>query len=846
MGRSQNKSYAICAVYDTETCNYGKGNESRAYPILFIDNDIRNIDLYNYEVDKNDKVNFYRYENEYLTQLDNYIEWGKFFKVVPIVCAYNLMFDLQPLMEKLDKAYKIEANAQSSTNVYTLDLYDKSGKNLLLRFWDTFHLEMRGLKAMGATCGIEKATGDWDYTLTRTPETPLTDLELYYAKRDVQVIPAYLRYLLHANEWMRQDMLGNRVLTKTSIVRQMAKHEIAPLKIDKQNGKKLTLEKAFMNLCKAQLPGSFHQYCIRKGCFRGGFTFTAAATANVVVENVASLDVTSMHHTFINGRYVPLDFKRVEPRVLETGYQHVLSRTTEQVLANYHKPFDYAFHAVIKFDNIRLRKGSCFEKWGIALESQAKFQKETMPGTDIGEDPKNALQENVVKSYGYYDKFTKATFAFGKLYEAEQVKLHLNELELWCLSRVYEWDSHEILFGEMTINWKIPPDYVTLQSNILYEMKNAAKFINNHYHEGEPYLYNIPSTIPDGIAESLKNGTCSNQFFESWYVSTVKGMFNGIYGTQAQDVYKPGFTCVDGELKVDATTCTTEKNWEEKQPKTCKVFYNYGMRIVGGSRMHLVIAMELLDGYFNGRVRITGGDTDSMKVACDEDVTDEELLEALRPIATASKKAIDECMKRMRVQWPEFASNLTGIGSFDIEGAGDGDRWAHHMEAWNKARVSECNGHSHITCAGLSRPENSYTIENFIDELLSNGNDIEKVFKTVLGYNVIVNNSIAHALEGHKPKAGDVFHQEVTDYLGNTCEVNAHESQALYPVGRVLGETSKASNLQTVHFLRERYNRQVDTNDRYLYAPSADYPRATVQGFDGYGIGILMEGIEHD
>lgn len=844
MGRSISRKYAICSVYDTETCNYGQGKNMRAYPILFIDNDIRDVDLYHYECDENDRVSFYRHEDEYLARLAEYIEWGEFFKVVPIVCAYNLMFDLQPLMENLDKSYKIQANAQSSTNVYTLDLYDKQDDSkLLLRFWDTFHLEMRGLKAMGETCGLAKATGDWDYTLTRTPETPLTEQELYYAKRDVQVIPAYLKYLLHANEWMQQKELGNRVLTKTSIVRQMAKHNIAPLKLDKRNGKKLTLEKAFMEMCKRQLPNSFHQYCLRKGCFRGGFTFTAAATANEVVHNVASLDVTSMHHTFINGRYTPLDFKQVSPDTLETAYQHVLNQSREQVLSSYHKPFKYAFHAIIQFDNIRLKKGSCFEKWGIALEAQAKFQKELAPGIDIGNDPRNILQDNVVKSYGYYDKYTEATFAFGKLYEGKEVKLHLNELELWCLSRVYEWDSHKIILGECTINWKIPPDYVTLQSNILYEMKNAAKFINNHYKEGEPYQYDIPATIPDGIAEGLKDGSCSNQFFEAWYVSTVKGMFNGIYGTQAQDVYKPAYTCVDGELMVDAATCTTQKNWEEKQPKTCKVFYNYGMRIVGGSRMHLVIAMELLYEYFGNRVRITGGDTDSMKVACDESVTDSELLEALDPIAVASKSAIDECMSRMRTQWPEFASSLKGIGSFDIEGAGSGDRWTNHMEAWNKARVSECNGHSHITCAGLSRPEKAYTIERFIDDLLAAGNGAEEVFPLVLGYNVNVDNSIAHALEGHKPKATDKFHQRVRDYLGNVRTVNAHESQALYPVGRVLGETEKPGNADTVHFLRTRYKREVSTSVRYLYAPNKEYPKATVQGVTENGIGILMEGV---
>lgn len=808
--------YAICAVYDTETCNVGCGSKTRAYPILFIDNDIRDINLYEYKEERDDKVSFYRHETEYIDRLHEYIAWGHVCNCVPIVCAYNLMFDLQPLMELLSNEFEIRANAQSSTNVYTLDLCEEESERVLLRFWDTFHLEMRGLKAMGETCGLVKATGDWDYSLTRTPDTPLTELEYYYAARDTQVIPAYLRYLLHANEWMRQDELGVRVLTKTSIVRQMARHNIAPIVISKRDGKKLKLDKAFESMCIAELPKSFSSYALRKGCFRGGFTFTSARYASVVVRNVASLDVTSMHHTFINGRYVPTGFRIAMPSELEKCYQLIVNTTRDELLARYHKPFDYAFHARIRFRTVRLRKGTCFDEWGIALSSTAKFKRVISAGNDVGTDPRNVAQENEVRREGWHDTYTNARFALGKLYAADEVVMHLTELELWAFSRVYEWDSHECVFGEVSGKWKIPPDYVTLQSNLLFEMKNDAKRISKTYKEGVPYMEYIPSTIPDGIADMLRDGTCTEQFFESWYTSTVKGMFNGIYGTMAQDVYKPSYKCVDGELVVDRATVTTKENWEERQPKRCKVLYTYGMRIVGGSRVHLVIAMELLFEALGNRVRVCGGDTDSMKVSCDDDVTDDELQAALEPLAVASKMAMDTCMKRMREQHPDMASQLTGIGSFDVEGCGDGTRWAWHMDAWNKARISMSDGRCHITCAGLSRPEGSYTIEMFVNDLVAAGHGIADVFQLVLGYNVTVGNQISHSLEGHHPSAHDVFDNDVTDYLGNISHVTAHESNALYPTPRVLGETAKPTNMQTVRFLRDRYGRDVDTSQRYL------------------------------
>ena len=35
------KKLEIAAIYDTETTNIGKGEDTRAFPILFIDNDIQ-------------------------------------------------------------------------------------------------------------------------------------------------------------------------------------------------------------------------------------------------------------------------------------------------------------------------------------------------------------------------------------------------------------------------------------------------------------------------------------------------------------------------------------------------------------------------------------------------------------------------------------------------------------------------------------------------------------------------------------------------------------------------------------------------------------------------------------
>lgn len=809
------KEYRLAAIFDTETTNIGEGAETRAYPILYIFNDLRNTPLESYTPDTDD-VRFYRHTSEALTYIDDLITYGHAHGFVPIIAAYNLMFDMQTLMVELAQSYTIEVNAQTATSVYTLDLCIDG--NVVCRFWDTFYLEMGGLRAMGETCGLPKAVGDWDYSLVRTPETPLTEEELFYARRDVQVIPQYLQWLLRANHWLTPDMLGCRVLTKTSLVRQMARREIGGRRVTLQGGKKITLQRAFEMTCNQEFPKNYESYALRKACFRGGLTFTSAKTASVVVDNVASFDVTSMHHAFINGRRLPVKFAVVPPEILQIACLRIVDTPLEDVLRNYSDPFRTGLHVAISFTNLRLRKNTCFADWGIAICPRSKFVKTLQADTDYSNNERAKTQENSIRARGYVDSAVNPTFAFGKLYQADECILHVNEIELWNVAQVYEFDEMRVLYGEATTKTIVPPDYVTLQSNMLFARKTDVKNLIKHYHEGLPYAGDIPESIPEGIARDARAGTLSVKFLQSYYGSTVKGQFNGIYGTQAQDIMKADYRVTGtGELEVDKATVCTPENFAKKRPKTPRVLYTYGMRIVAGSRMHLVIAMMLIYRRFGNRVTVTGGDTDSLKVSCDNDVTDTELLDALEPLHTAIENAINLTMRRVRNTAPDMASTLDHIGKFEVEACGDATRYAEHVELWNKARVSlDMSGRVHVTCAGLPRPDGVYTIENCIEDIMFMGHGFAETIRLALGYDVLVDYEICHTLQRKRPHVWDRYVGTVTDYRGATYHVDAPEAIALYPSGRWLGESDKQANGENLTYLRNIYNRNVETTPREL------------------------------
>ena len=801
--------YRIACAYDTETCNIEVDGEWLAYPVLFIFNDLRVVDLESYEPDDS-TVEFARTFDEAIVYIDRLIDDGRRGGYIPIVCAYNLMFDLQPIIYELNLRYDIEASAQSSTHAYTVDLVDDEGKTVL-RFWDTYYLEMRGLAAMGRTCGIEKAVGDWNYSLTRTQETPLGADELHYAARDVEVIPAYLRYLLESNEWLQPWMLGVRVLTKTSLVRMAGRLETGRLRYSRRGCSPISVQKQFAELCASEIAPDYDSYALRKCCFRGGLTFTAANFAMQVQRRVYSLDVTSMHHAYINGHMVPVRFAPASVEVLALYARRVLCAPIDSVLSHWEEPFCCAFHAAFRFEGLRLRRNSAFAAWGIATIAEGKFKTVSLKG-EWGGEADNVAEDAVRRRY--HDMARGAVMAFGKLMSADIAVLHLTEIELWTISRVYEWDDMRPLYGEATGAFVKPPDYVTLLSNLLFERKQALKEILKGYREGEPYMGDIHQSVPEHIAGEVRAGRMSRSDLEGYYTSTVKGQFNSIYGTQAQDVFKPDYVCDDGELSVNASTTVKPETYGEalEDKRKSLVLYTYGMRIAGGSRMELVCAIEMLHAALGNRVRVLGGDTDSLKVsaiAC----TVDDIQRALEPLHIAVTRAIDACMQRVRSRYPDYASTLDEVGCFEVENPDA--PYVEHMEAWNKARVSWDGEHAHITCAGLSRPRDAYNIEKFIDDIIAGGHGFSEVAPLVLGFGVEVAEPVSHGIEHARPHPWERVELDVTDYRGETAHVSSYRSIALYPASRVLGDLEQGVNLRSLEYL-ESIGVEVETRRRMI------------------------------
>ena len=838
MGK-ENRKYRIKVIYDTETSNIMQmvSNDGitldhiRAYPILFIAN-VLNCKISEYVSDtEKESISFYRYGNEFIKLLKEVISEADG-KYIPIVCAYNLMFDLQPILYDLRKEYFIDVNAQSSRNAYTVDLLKDDGETPVLRFWDVSHLEPRGLWAMGEAVGLEKATGDWDYNLIRTPETPLTEQELFYAKRDVQVIPAYLKYMLNSNTFLTEEDLGTRLITKTSLVRLLSKRVIGAIEVQGKY-KTRTLETLMRITCKNESPKDYNTYALRKACFRGGLTFTAANYASQVQHNVLSVDAVSMHHAHINGMEMGYNFKKVSNNALKNMLIAVKRKSVSDVLEIYERPFNFMFHVKVRVHGIRLKQNTVFSKAGIATLAEAKFTRTA--GYENFENERAEQAEIAIKKNGYQDQSrgseeTPRVYAYSKLYSADTAILHFTEIEWYIFNMVYEYKSFEVLEGEASTKLGRAPEYVTLLSNMLYKQKDELKQILKTYKPGEKNVIKN-SSLPKHIIEMIKKGTASRDYLESYYKNIIKGSYNSIYGSQAQDVYKPGFTVTDDcTIQIDQDTVANNDNFTDIKPGGL-VLYTYGMRIVGRSRLHLILAMYLLDQALGDKIKILGGDTDSLKIATDSDVTDEDIITALMPLHYATRNAIKYSMMDIKKNYPKLASNLNKLGEYEVEtyASGKYSRYKYHIELWNKCRISvDMENKVHITCAGVSRPEQYYNLEDLAEDMIKKyGLDI---IKLIAGYNVFYDSTISYLLAHSNPNHGDRIQDTVTDYLGNTLNIDLPQSIGLEPASKNIGETLKLSNKENILYKQMR-GENIDTagadiwiDDKYayiLYAPDS-------------------------
>lgn len=610
----------------------------------------------------------------------------------PIFACVNLALVLYPLASCLESMFDLEVMARNQADVMTLDALDCDG-NRAFRLWDC--------KQFVNGC-----------------EEPDGSLESF--ENHVSAIVSGLRSVVDENSlFVSYKDLGVSVITRTSLVRIYAKRIIGNLRYTNSHGNKVTVRNAFDRTCKQEFFKFYDEYRYAKSSFNGGFTFVSAVNAGKVLGNTVCLDAVSMHHAFINGRFFPVKFSKADLYVANVQASRIVNISADEVLEYYHDPISYFFNACIRFIGLRLKPGSAFERFHIGLISQSRFSDRISDVSEFGINERARIVDEDMRKTGFVNTGTGLSFAFGKLMSAQDVRIFCDENELWNISRVYEWDFMEVLEAYDTAKRMRPPDYLTLQSNMLYDKKKAAK------------------------------ARCeSNKGYENEYVSNVKSMFNSIYGTQVQDVMKPDFKMCDDSIDIDSSDIPTERNFDELKPDNPSTLFNFGSRVSSAARMHLVLAIEMLHNRFGDDVSIVSGDTDSIYVNTELDA--KELEQCLEPLHEAAQRAIDFTLARCRREFPNQCCNVSDVGMFQA----DSKREKMHYEFACKTRIVQYgDGEVSVTAAGVPRDSKYVSI---VDKMIGTHGFAESVM-FLMNYNLFMSKDVCSAVTVEIPRFGTSF-----------------------------------------------------------------------------------------
>lgn len=812
----ERKPYRIIGAYDSETTNIDENGNHFAFPILHqigLLDGTRIEEITPENVEEHVQIEMYRHAFELYERLDSIVEATSSY--VPVIVCHNLAFDMYGLSPWLSR-HDVRVLAKSARKPITFTIRDDNGMPKLV-IWDSLIFSQQGLERMGADCGYDKAVGAWDYDLIRTPDTPLTDDEITYAKRDVYALLAWFGWWLRRNPDIKPEKLGLNVVTKTGVVRERRHVRFSDIK---GTGLRRKVGHYWLFRCRLEQAKSDDELFTMLASTRGGFTFCASSAASkpydVSGSNmcVAAYDATSQHPAQIVSHYYPYGFKERNTQILELAFSLIGKIPLDRVLEAWDKPFPVAFYACYEFTNLRPKPGSVFERYGIYPLTSARYKTIEQLKQDEDNGDKAAYQDYMFRR-DYCDSASNAKFAFGKVVSADVARFYVTELTAWEIWQAYTWDNVKAIHGYETGKFTKPNDIDVISVMQFYKAKDEYKHAREmFYSEGTIDNADLLESlgIPGAIARAMEDGTLSSGDVEATYLG-LKADLNSIFGISASNQYRR-------DTVLDSTGISYVGDFGIcNAPKNPKVWYQFGQRIVGWSRIAQCVTLQLIEPYVS---QIINGDTDSIKVVCENSAL-QDIDNALSRLSSAIDAGKKRTCARIAKAYPELYSSLDYIGHYVCEFVTD-----RFCASWNKAYCTQDTGkngkrHFAFTLAGIPTRKRESKISCFIginglaDRLYNLGWTFEDICNVFLGYNVTFSNGVIR-MNGRKfPEWGESVFTHVVDYMGKTSTVAEPAALALYPMAKTINDTSSFENNVNMGYALEN-NPNVNISRKLVFA----------------------------
>ena len=264
---------------------------------------------------------------------------------------------------------------------------------------------------------VTKAVGDLDYDKIRHSKTILTEKEIGYQIRDVQVVASFIQ------EKIEQDgNIAEIPLTNTGYVRNFCRNRV----LGSSRKEKL----AYRALMKSLVITSEQEYDQLKKAFSGGFTHASCIKSNEVQYNVGSADRTSAYPYAMVAEYFPMSKSCFHGNISEKKAREFMSK--------------YCCIFTVVFRGLRSK---------IDYEHYISLSKCS-----------NISNDYIVDN--------------GRIVEADFLQMTITELDFDIIENVYEYDEIEFHCFRTYIRGYLPRALI-LAILDLYENKTSLKGIDD-------------------------------------------------------------------------------------------------------------------------------------------------------------------------------------------------------------------------------------------------------------------------------------------------------------------------------------------------------------------------------
>lgn len=571
-----------------------------------------------------------------------------------IVYVHNLSFEFQFMRKYFKWENVFSVKDRTPIKAMTVDG---------IEFRDSYILSGLPLRLVAENLTkhkIKKLVGDLNYSLIRTPQTPITEKELGYMLNDVVILIYYI------DEQREQyGDISKIPLTNTGRVRRYVKEQ------SKKAGYVTRVTMKWL-----QLTPVF--YTELKQAFAGGFTHANSHYVGKIVENVQSMDFTSSYPTVI------LAEKRY-PMSKPQKYNFV---SKEKFIKDLHNP-DLMFFFQADFTELITR---------VSYENYISKSKCI--------DSEEIVENN------------------GRVWSAHKLSIVLTSVDFEIIEKAYQWLDVE--FSRIVM---FTTDYLPS-----YLLKSAVKF------------YQQKTTLKGVVGK------------EREYL-LYKGMLNSLYGMMVTDIAKPEITYSNdwGKELLDLDDVIDKYN----NSKTRFLYYAWGVVVTALARRNLWQGIfELKDDYVYS-------DTDSVKFINREkhkeffERYNQEITQKLKTMCTIKGLNYDDLAPK------------TVKGVSKPLGVWDDDGFYTLFKTLGAKRYALVeNGQLKTTIAGLGKKAGA-------DYLMKQaGGDTRKALKLFkIGLSVPAEKTGKNT----HTYIDECFTCNITDYLGNTCEVETLSGVHLEP-----------------------------------------------------------------